>query len=53
MEIAEAEYKKKKKATSKVEKKKSVVPEWVDKEVEEDIATEEEIKKLESRMKRS
>lgn len=53
MEIAEAEYKKKKKVTGKVEKKKQVVPEWVNKEVEEDIATEDEIKKLESRMKRS
>jgi len=53
MEIAEAEYKKKKKPTGKIEKKKQVVPEWVNKEVEEDIATEEEIKKLESRMKRS
>ena len=53
MEIAEAEYKKKKKVTSKTEKKKTVVPEWVDKAIEEDIATEEEIKKLESRMKRS
>lgn len=53
MEIAETEYKKKKKITGKVEKKKQIVPEWVDKEVEEDIATEDEIKKLENRMKRS
>ena len=53
MELAGAEHKKKQRITNKVEKKKSIVPDWIDKNIREDTATEEEIKKLESRMKRS
>ena len=53
MELAESEYKKKKSVTNKVVKKTAIKPEWIDKNLEEDTATEEEIKKLESRMKRS
>ena len=53
MELAGKEHKKKQKITTRVEKTKVVVPEWIDKKVEEDTATEEEIRKLESRMKRS
>lgn len=49
MEIAEKEYKNKKKNVSV---KKSIKPDWVDKDIKEDTATDEEIKKLESRMKR-
>lgn len=52
MEIAENEYKKKKNITSKVNKKVKETPEWFNKNIEEDVATDEEIKKLESRMKR-
>ena len=52
MEIAEKEYKKKKNITTKTTKKVSVTPEWFNKDIKEDIATDEEIKKLESRMKR-
>ena len=53
MELAESEYKKKKSVTNKTTKKVAIKPEWIDKNLEEDTATEEEIKKLESRMKRS
>ena len=53
MNIAETEYKKKKNINNKSVKKKSVTPEWFNKEIKEDTATEEEIKNLESRMKRS
>lgn len=51
MNIAEAEYKKKKKTT--VTKKKVVeTPDWFDKDIKENKATEEEIKELEEYMKR-
>ena len=54
MNIAEEEYKKKKTiSTKKTKKVVNVTPEWMNKEIKEDRATEEEIKKLESRMKRS
>lgn len=52
MEIAEKEYKKKKNVITKVTKKQSVTPDWFNKNIEEDTASLEEIKKLESRMKR-
>lgn len=52
MKIAEDEYKKKKNVTVKVTKKSSITPDWFNKEIKEDIANEEEIRKLESRMKR-
>ena len=52
MEIAEKEYKKKKNVTSKVTKKEVITPDWFIKDIKEDIASDEEIKKLESRMKR-
>ena len=48
MEIAEKEYKKKK----NIKPKSTIKPDWVDKDIKEDIATDEEIKKLESRMRR-
>ena len=51
MDIAEKEYKKKKTVT-KVTKKESITPNWIDKEIKEEIASDEEIRKLESRMKR-
>lgn len=53
MNIAEKEYKKKNKIVKKEEKQSKINPEWIDKEINEDVASEEEIKKLESRMKRS
>ncbi len=54
MNIAEEEYKKKKTiSTKKTKKIVNATPEWMNKEIKEDRATEEEIKKLESRMKRS
>ena len=52
MEIAEKEYKSKKKTTTKVTKKENVIPDWFNKDIKEETATLEEIKKLESRMKR-
>ena len=52
MEIAEKEYKKKKNITTKTTKKVVVTPDWFNQDIKEDIASEEEIKKLESRMKR-
>lgn len=53
MTIAEAEYKKKKKSITKsTTKKVTETPSWFNKEIQEEHATEEEIKKLESRMKR-
>ena len=53
MEIAGSEHKKKQTIAPKQPKKVAIKPEWIDKKLEEDTATEEEIKKLESRMKRS
>jgi replication initiation and membrane attachment protein len=51
MNIAESEYKKKKKTT--VTKKKIVdTPDWFDKDIKEEKASIEEIEKLERRMKR-
>lgn len=52
MEIAENEYKKKKNITAKTTKKVADTPDWFNKDIKEDIASDEEIKKLESRMKR-
>jgi len=52
MEIAENEYKKKKNVTAKVTKKITSTPDWFNKDIKEDVASDEEIKKLESRMKR-
>ena len=52
MEIAENEYKKKKNVTAKVTKKVTSTPDWFNKDIKEDVASDEEIKKLESRMKR-
>ena len=52
MEIAENEYKKKKNITVKTNKKVASTPDWFNKDIKEEIATDEEIKKLESRMKR-
>lgn len=52
MNIAESEYKKRRKATTKTNKKTAPTPEWFGKDIEEAKATEDEIKKLESRMKR-
>lgn len=53
MEIAEAEHKKKKTIVPKQTKKVAVKPDWIDKEIKEERASEEEISKLRSRMKRS
>lgn len=53
MQLAESEYKKKKNIVAKTTKKVAAKPEWIDKKLEEDTATEEEIRRLESRMKRS
>ena len=54
MNIAEEEYKKKKTISTKITKRVvNTTPEWMNKEIKENRATEEEIKKLESRMKRS
>ena len=52
MNIAEEEYKKKKK-TKEPAKKVKETPEWFNKDIEEQEATLDEIKKLEDRMKRS
>lgn len=52
MKIAEKEYKKSKKVESKQEKKVSSTPNWLNKDINEEVATEDEIRKLESRMKR-
>ena len=52
MNIAEEEYKKRNKVKQKSNKKVAITPDWFDKELKEDTATEEEIRKLESRMKR-
>ena len=52
MNIAEKEYKKKKNITVKSPKVVSSTPDWFNKDIKEDVATEEEIRKLESRMKR-
>lgn len=52
MNIAEEEYKKKKK-TKEPAKKVKETPEWFNKDIEEKEATLDEIKKLEDRMKRS
>ena len=53
MALAESEYKKKKTIVPKQSKKVSLKPEWMDKEIKEERASEEEISKLRSRMKRS
>lgn len=53
MMLAEEEYKKKKKVVNKTEKKVSTAPNWIDQNIKEDTATAEEIRMLESRMKRS
>lgn len=53
MNIAEAEYKKRKQPIAKTTKKVQKTPEWFNKNIEEVVATKEEIKKLEERMKRS
>jgi len=53
MELAELEYKKKKTIIPKQVKKVAIKPEWMDKEIKEERASEEEINKLRSRMKRS
>ena len=52
MNIAEEEYKKKKK-TKEPAKKVKETPEWFNKDIKEEEATLDEIKKLEERMKRS
>lgn len=53
MNIAEQEYKSRKKTKEvKTTRKVAQTPEWFNKEIKEDEATDEEIKKLESRMKR-
>lgn len=53
MKLAELEYKKKKTIIPKQTKKVAIKPEWMDKEIKEERASEEEISKLRSRMKRS
>lgn len=53
MNIAEKEYKRRKVVTTKQTKKVAQTPDWFNKEIKEEVATDEEIKKLESRMKRS
>ena len=52
MNIAEKEYKKKRNTSKKEVKKISSTPTWFDKDIKEETATDDEIKKLESRMKR-
>lgn len=52
MKLAETEYKKRKKISSKSSKKVSVKPSWFNKNIEEETASEEEIKKLEERLSR-
>ena len=55
MNIAEKEYKKKKNLSKSKETKRPISskPDWFNKDIKEDMATLEEIEKLESRMKRS
>ena len=53
MELAESEYKRKKTITPKQTKKVAIKPEWIDKEIKEERASEEEISKLRNRIKRS
>ena len=52
MKLAETEYKKRKKISNKSSKKVSVKPSWFNKNIEEETASEEEIKKLEERLSR-
>ena len=52
MNIAEAEYKKKKKVSTTTKKKVVETPDWFDKDIKENKATEEEIRELEEYMKR-
>ena len=52
MNIAEEEYKKKKNINTKTVKKVKTTPDWFNKDIKEQEATEDEIRKLESRMKR-
>lgn len=53
MNIAETEYKNRKNIPLKKQKTVSNTPEWFNKEIKENRATEEEIKELEEYMKRS
>ena len=53
MTLAEVEYKKKKNITQKTTKKTVVKPDWFNKEIKENTATEEEIRELEEYMNRS
>ena len=53
MNIAEMEYKKRKQSPVKTVKKAVQTPEWFNKDIEELVATKEEIALLEERMKRS
>ena len=52
MNIAEQEYKKRKKTPTNTNKKIATTPDWFNKEIKEEEATDEEIRKLENRMKR-
>jgi len=52
MKIAEEEYKKRKKNTSKTTKRVSAKPDWFNEDIKESTATEDEIKVLESRLRR-
>ena len=53
MELAGKEHKKKQKNTTKQVKKESIKPDWMDKDIKGNVATEEEIRELEEYMKRS
>ena len=51
MKIAEEEYKKRKKTPTKEIKNTPKTPEWFNKDIKEEVATDDEIKALEERMK--
>lgn len=53
MKIAEEEYKKKKNVKKVKTKETSDTPEWFNKDIKEEEATQDEIRKLESRLKRN
>lgn len=53
MKIAEEEYKKKKNVKKVKTKEASDTPEWFNKDIKEEEATQDEIRKLESRLKRN
>ena len=53
MELAGKEHKKKQKVTIKQVKKEAIKPDWMDKDIKGNTATEEEIRELEEYMKRS